>query len=311
MTFLSNNHPRPARIVQVLLSTLIFVAAFPLHAGQATLVFQGGGLNRLSLAALVKEIEPARIITVGERHDNRIHHEVGLLIISALHESGRDIAIGFEQFGARSQAGLNDWTAGRSGTEELYRIYSRDWEPALWRMYLPIFQYARAHEIPMVGLNIPRETVRQVAEKGFASLSDEQRGQIKVLSCSIDEKYQDALRRVLGHKKMEAEGEVFNRFCEAQVIWDTSMAINAVEYLRTDPGKTLVILAGHFHAWKRGIPEQVSRISDVPVKSILPSEDPSFFKYDVVRQDSDYVWWLEGATAWRWPLEEQGTRSPF
>jgi uncharacterized iron-regulated protein len=281
------------RVALVLVAMVILVFAFPLQAAHENLVFRAGSLRRLSLEALVKEIGSSRVITIGEQHGNNTHHQVQLLIINAIHGTGQDIAIGFEQFGARSQKGLNSWTAGKSGIDDLFQIYSRDWEANWWYLYLPVFRYARAHEIPMVGLNIPREIVRQVADRGFSSLNSKQRGQIKVLSCSIDEKYQEALRRVLGQKRMESEGEVFNRFCEAQVVWDTSMAINAVEYLKANPEKTLVILAGNFHAWKRGIPEQVGRISDVQVSSILPSEDPSFFNYDAFIEDSDYVWQIE------------------
>jgi len=281
------------RVPLILVATVILILAFSVQAAHEKLVFKADNLRRLSLDAMVKEIGSSRVITIGEQHGNNTHHQVQLLIINAIHGTGKDIAIGFEQFGARSQKGLSSWTAGKSDIDDLFQIYSRDWEPNWWYLYLPVFQYARAHEIPMVGLNVPREIVRQVAERGFSSLSSKQRGQIKVLSCSIDEKYQEALRRILGQKGMDSEGEVFNRFCEAQVVWDTSMAINAVEYLKANPEKTLVILAGNFHAWKRGIPEQVGRISDVQVRSILPSEDPSFFNYDAFIEDSDYVWQIE------------------
>jgi uncharacterized iron-regulated protein len=281
------------RIVLTTVSVLILVLTFSVQAAHETLVFKTGDLRQLSLNALLGEIEPAKVITIGEQHDNTNHHMVQLLIISAIHEAGRDIAIGFEQFGAHSQKELSSWTAGETSVDDLFKIYSRDWEPRWWNLYLPLFRYARAHEIPMVGLNVPREIVRQVAEKGFSSLNSKQRGQIKVLSCSIDEKYQEALRRVLGQKGKGSEGEEFNHFCEAQVVWDTSMAINAVDYMKANPEKTLVILAGNFHAWKRGIPEQIRRIHDAQVRSILPSEDPSFFSYDAFIEDSDYVWRIE------------------
>ena len=71
------------------------------------------------------------------------------------------------------------------------------------------------------------------------------------------------------------------------------MAQNALRFLEKDPRRTLVILAGSFHAWKHGIAEQIERRSDIPVRVILPSSDDSFFNYNVMIEDADYVWWLE------------------
>ena len=272
---------------------LLLVIALPIHAAHdGDLIFKVSDLGQLSIDDLIKDLDGVKVVTIGEQHDDMRHHEVQLRIISALHSADRDIAIGFEQFGVRSQDTLDRWVSGSTSVEELFQAYSRDWELNWWSLYFPIFKYAREHEIPMVGLNIPREIVRQVASKGFSSLSAEQRGKIRVLSCNIDQKYQETLQRVLGQKGQGSHGELFNRFCEAQVVWDTSMALNAIDYINANPGKTLVILAGNFHAWKRGIPEQIRRASDLSVRTVLPSQDSSFFNYSVLVEDADYVWWF-------------------
>ncbi len=276
----------------ILLVCLILLPPFVDAAGE-NLIFKVKNIRQISLDGLVQDLKGAQVITIGEQHDNRDHHMAQLRLIAALHEADKDVAVGFEQFGVRSQPGLNDWVAGKSGIDDLFKIYSLDWELNWWPLYLPIFEYAREHEIPMVGLNIPREIVRQVASRGFSSLSAEQRGKIRVLSCNIDQKYKDTLGRLVGHQGARSGGKVFEKFCEAQVVWDTSMAINAVDYIKANPGRVLVILAGSFHAWKRGIPEQIRRVADMPVKTILPSEDTSFFNYEVLLEDADYVWWFE------------------
>ena len=279
--------------VSIVMIGLCHVQPLPVHAAHDGIIFKVNDIRQLSLSDLVQELGDARVITIGEQHDNFSHHRTQLLIISALHEAGYDIAVGFEQFGTRSQAGLDRWVAGRSSVSDLFQLYSLDWELNWWPLYLPIFEYAREHEIPMVGLNIPREIVRQVASKGFSSLSEKQRGKIKVLSCSIDEKYKKTLSQVLGQKGNKGSSEMFDHFCEAQVVWDTAMALRAVDYVKANPGKSLVILAGNFHAWKRGIPEQIGRVTEMKVKSILPSDDTSFFNYNVFLEDADYVWWYE------------------
>lgn len=270
---------------------LLLLKAIPSRAEHDAVIYRAHSSNPVSLAELVRELKGARVVTIGEQHDNRRHHEIQLRIIRVLHECGLKIAVGLEQFGARSQPVLDEWIEGNIDTGRLFEVYSRDWEFNWWHHYSSIFIYARRHQIPLVGLNVPREIVRQVASDGFGSLTEEQRGKIRVLSCNIDQKYQNALLRVLGNRHSESQDTVmFNHFCEAQVVWDTSMALNALDFIKANPDTLVVILAGNFHAWKLGIPEQIRRESNIPVKVILPHTDTSFPSYEVFLEDADYVW---------------------
>jgi uncharacterized iron-regulated protein len=81
----------------------------------------------------------------------------------------------------------------------------------------------------------------------------------------------------------------FLNFCEAQMVWDKSMAWHLVEYLKKHPGKTVIVLAGVGHAWKRGIPEQVSRLSQYTSTIILPLIPDQVEPDSVTLQDADYV----------------------
>ena len=96
-----------------------------------------------------------------------------------------------------------------------------------------IFEYAREEQIPMIGLNVPRDITRQVSQKGFSSLSKEQRGQLSEVTCRVDKEYLDYIKKAFGghgHGKLN-----FTYFCEAQLVWDSAMAINSLEYLRKNP----------------------------------------------------------------------------
>lgn len=271
-----------------LILCLVAVPAFSDH-----LVFKVKSGGILDIDTLVSELREANVITIGEQHNDRRHHAVQLNVISMLHEADIPVAVGFEMFSNRSQDELDSWVAGRSSEDDLFKAYSRDWQINLYPLYRDIFLYAREHGLPMVGLNVDREVVSQVAREGFASLSEEQRGKIRVASCNIDQEYQNVLARVIGQKG--GSKALFNRFCEAQVVWDSAMAVNAIDYLKANPDTVMVILAGNFHAWNRGIPHQVELRTGGKLKTraILPSSDTIFFNYDVVIQDADYVWWFE------------------
>jgi hypothetical protein len=59
--------------------------------------------------------------------------------------------------------------------------------------------------------------------------------------------------------------------------------------METHPDYTLVVMAGTGHSWKRAIPEQVRRNSDLTYRVILP-EEPTLHRTNVQPEDSDYLW---------------------
>jgi uncharacterized iron-regulated protein len=113
----------------------------------------------------------------------------------------------------------------------------------------------------MVGLNVSRGITRQVAQEGFSSLSETQREELDGGSCNVTREYRDFIRSAFGahgHGSMD-----FIRFCEAQLVWDTAMAINAVNHLEQHPDRMMVLLARSGHARKLGIPYQVKSRSPI------------------------------------------------
>jgi hypothetical protein len=138
-----------------------------------------------------------------------------------------------------------------------------------WHLYRDIFLYCRERRIPMVGLNVPRSITRKVAQNGFESLTPEEIGKLPPIVCRVDREYEEFLRRVLGSHGSESG---FRRFCEAQLVWDTAMAIYALEYLKNHPERTVVVLCGMIHAWKKAAPEQAARENaDVEQAVIQPA----------------------------------------
>jgi uncharacterized iron-regulated protein len=73
------------------------------------------------------------------------------------------------------------------------------------------------------------------------------------------------------------------------MVWDKSMAWHLVEYLKKNRGRTVVVLAGVGHAWKRGMPEQVAMESKYTYRVILPLIPDQIEKRTVTKQDADYV----------------------
>ena len=234
---------------------------------------------------MLADLAKARLVFIGELHDNLGHHQAQLQIIRGLQQAGVPVAIGLEMFRSNSQDALDQWTIGEMSEDRFREVFADNW--SLWPVYREIFQYARQEIIPMIGLNIPREISRRVSRAGFFSLSASQRDSIPLVRCDVDEVYQDYMRRVLGSHAHQ--GVAFKNFCEAQMVWDAVMAKRLIEYLDQHPQRVVVVLAGSGHAWKFGIPEQIRRHLDIPIRVVLPEIPGRIEKADATPRETDYL----------------------
>ena len=235
-----------------------------------------------ALPSLIKN----RIILVGERHSEKVHHQNQLRTIRAVFESGVSLAVGFEMFQSENQEHLDEWVSGKMNLKEFKKVYFENWNFP-WDLYRPIFEYARKNRIPMVGLNISRDITRQVAQTGFKSLSEKQKGKLSEVSCRVDKDYMDFIKKAFG---AHAHGRLdFTNFCEAQLVWDHVMAINALEFLDKHPNHTLILITGSGHARKKGIPYQIRKRSNLPYVVILPEISGSISPRTITRKDADYI----------------------
>jgi uncharacterized iron-regulated protein len=207
-------------------------------------------------------------------------------VIRSLKESGVQVAIGLEMFRSDSQPALDRWVAGDIGEEEFQEIFYDNWGYS-WANYRVIFDYARAEKMPMIGLNVPRDITRQVARQGFQSLNKQQKGQLSNIACRVDKEYMDYIKKAFGG---HAHGQLdFTYFCEAQLVWDTMMAINALEFLKKNPDAVVIVLTGTGHAQKSAIPRQIRERSDVAHAVFLPEVKGVIDSKTVDKTVADYI----------------------
>lgn len=256
---------------------------------------QDGGVVRLADRAaipfdqMVAGAAKSRVIVVGESHDNRAHHDLQLKIIRTLHEGGTVLAVGLEMFRAENQELLDKWWRWGMSTEQFEALYRENWGMP-WILYRDIFLYSRQKRIPLVGLNVPREVIAKVAREGYGSLTESERRKLPPgLTCTVDEAYRSFIRKTFA-AHAHGSGRSFENFCEAQMVWDTAMAIYALEYLDKNPAGRMVILAGSVHAWKRAIPRQLATLRPgMTVSVILPAPEGTGGKGALTAEDADYL----------------------
>jgi len=226
----------------------------------------------LPLDKLVTQLATKRVVFVGEIHDRYDHHLDQLEIIRRLHELDPNMAIGVEYLQQPFQPQVDDYIAGRITENEFLRAteYYERWGYD-YRLYAPIFRYAREQHIPVRALNVPTALASAVAKVGIAGLADEQRAYLPREIEPADEAYKASLRKAFeAHQGLKPDA--FDHFVEAQLVWDEGMAESAAAYLNANPGRRLVILAGAGHvAFGSGIPKRLERRTHATDAIVLSS----------------------------------------
>jgi uncharacterized iron-regulated protein len=228
----------------------------------------------LSPDKLAAQVASKRVVFVGETHDRYDHHLNQLAIIRQIHQLDPDLAIGVEYFQQRFQPQLDDYIAGRTTENEFLRAteYYQEWGYD-YRLYAPIFRFAREQRIPVRALNVPASLASAVAKTGVAGLSEEQRASLPKEIGRADEDYRSRLRQAF-EAHGSAKPDAFDHFVEAQLVWDEGMAESAASYLKENQGRRMVILAGSGHlAFGSGIPKRLERLTNASYAIVLNGGD--------------------------------------
>ncbi|MGD8492984.1 MAG: ChaN family lipoprotein [Desulfobacterales bacterium] len=273
----------------IIVSVTVFLLSTSCGAGSESGNYRLWDLNsetELPLSQAVSELKKSRIVLVGEHHSKVAHHKAQLAVVRALKEAGLEVAIGLEMFRHQSQPALDRWVAGEIDVQSFEKIYYDNWNFP-WQAYGMIFDYAREHKIPMIGLNVPREITRKVSRNGFKSLTPEQKGQLAEVSCVVDPQYMNYIRQAFGG---HGHGQLnFIYFCEAQMVWDTAMAVYSLDYLEQNPNAVVVILTGVGHAQKGAVPRQIRLRSEIPYTVILPEVPGGIDRETISTNEADYL----------------------
>ncbi|QXE89474.1 ChaN family lipoprotein [Geomonas subterranea] len=243
----------------------------------------------VSLTQLAAAAAASQVVLVGESHDEPYHHDLQLTLLRLLDGARRPIAIGLEMMQSDCQKTLDDWVEGTLGEPEMQQAFERNWTG--WQMYRDIFLFAREKRIPMVALNVPLAIVRTVSRDGFAALTPEERkGLPPGTSCDLTNPQIAFLRKSFGAVAHHMQnGKRFDFFCEAQTVRNSGMALNIIRYRDQEPGRTVVVLTGTWHAVKYAIPEQLQRLGSLPAPTVILPETPYLNSGNTGASEADYL----------------------
>lgn len=275
-----------------------------LREGELVATASGARLELAALAAALAEVE---LVTIGESHTHRQHHQIQLRVIEALRarEPARPLLIGMEMFQPDQQAALDAYVAGELDERELLR--RTRWYDAWgfdFRYYRELLRFARRERLPVVALNAPSVIVRKVGRGGLGALFAAERAQLprEIWLGSEDHRALfGALlgipppghgRRASGHGHDPHRGAL-ETMVQAQVVWDETMAERALAALAARPGARMVLLAGSGHLlYGLGINLRLARRRPGLRQATLLclSTDRERRELAVARGIGDYVW---------------------
>lgn len=222
----------------------------------------------VAAAGILDRAEAARVVLLGETHENAEHHRWQLQVLAALHARHPDMVIALEMFPRRVQPALDQWVAGES--DEGTFLTAADWR-RVWSfnpsLYLPIFHFARMNRLPLVAVNVDRGLTSAVAERGFAAVPEAEREGVDEPAPAA-EGYVDLLFDSWREHLPAGEGadpsrddERFRRFVEAQLTWDRAMALGIRDALQRHPQALVVGIMGSGHvAHGYGVPHQLQSL---------------------------------------------------
>jgi uncharacterized iron-regulated protein len=215
----------------------------------------------VNLAQMLSVAADARVVYLGETHDNPASHRLELQTLQGIEERhpGK-AALGMEMFSRPQQPVLDLWVAGKLD-EKAFLKQSRWFDN--WKMdfayYRDLLIFARDRHIPIIALNAEKDLVQAVRNKQLEELSPAEKAQMPEFDQT--DPYQRGMVEGIfsghSHGKMHLDG-----FLRAQTLWDETMAESAARFLSSPDGKDrhlLVIAGGNHVSHGFGIPRRVFR----------------------------------------------------
>lgn len=223
---------------------------YPVEPGITFDLAQGRSLADDGLA---ERLAGARLIFLGEIHDEPRSHAFQAQVLRALIASGRAVTVALEMFPPAADEALRAWSAGEG--DELEFLARSGWYDRWgypWAVYRDLFLLFREHRLPLRGINATREE-RGAARKG--ELTPELAAELGALDLSVAP-HRDFLLDALngaGHGDgLAPDSPKFLAYRRVQALWDQVMGRRAARLARdlaaAEPVRgVVVVLIGSGH----------------------------------------------------------------
>jgi len=244
--------------------------------------------NAASISEVIKSLDKADVVFLGENHDDSVGHTVQFDIFKKAVENysaKRRVTLSLEMFERDVQVVLNEYLAGLI-SENHFLLGSRPWGNYKTD-YRPLVELAKERRLDIVAANAPRRYVNMVSRLGRESLNGltpEARKWVAPLPyAEASEAYSKKFKTLMGASPEAQMG--IDKILSSQSLWDATMANSVAKSLKKNKGSLVVHLNGGFHTENRlGTVEHLLKYrpkTKVVVVTIRYEED--FKKFDTAK----------------------------
>lgn len=236
--------------------------------GSAPVVIARQGAALTAWADYLDALSAAQVVAVGEKHDEPRHHEVQAEVVRELAARGLPVTVGLEMVSTDDQPALDAFLSGAMSEADFAAWWGKAWGYP-YAIYKPIFDAARSARLPVVGLNVPRPLIKEVARKGLAGLAPADRARLPAsVRESGDARYRAYVERSLDdHGSMPPDRRANMR--EVQAVWNEAMGEKAAALAAA--GRLVIVIAGQGHMfYGGGVPESAVRRGARVARVVLP-----------------------------------------
>ena len=238
----------------------------------------------ISVAQLVQAVLSSDVAVLGEVHDNPRHHQLRGELLRQLPAASKTVVAEHLSWRQRFKEGGELLTG-----LEAAGFDAKGWG---WPLHQPVFEAVTAMNMPLMGGNLPGESIKEVFKTRGQSLPEAVRSLLA--KAPFDVQQSKALEEEIDQGHCGAmPASMFEGMAAVQRGRDAAMAEVALANLPS------VVLAGNGHAWKHlGVPFVVNKVSPhSQTLSVLfmewddgrPLQEKQAFLAELASQ-ADYVW---------------------
>ncbi|RYZ04031.1 MAG: hypothetical protein EOO73_25600 [Myxococcales bacterium] len=203
---------------------------------------------------VVPQLAAARLVLLGERHDNPDHHRLQGAVISELVKAGRKPAVVLEMLEVEQQpivdAYLQEPTANVAGFGSAVGWEKTSWPPL--REYQPVLEAAFAGKLPIAAGNVSQADAKALVKQGISALSAERVAELRLDRAFPEELQQSLLAELRASHCGHLPDQYLAPMALAQHARDAQLAQVLV---RVGAKEGAVLIAGAGHArLDRGVP---------------------------------------------------------
>lgn len=225
----------------------------------------------IALTTLVQDLEPYRVIFLGDHHDSEAAHAFAVELMDALAAQGHRIHLANEWFTPSDNALLSEYAAQAMNDGNFTEAVGWKQKAGFdFKLFAPLYHAVQRHEGSLYGINLTRDERKLISDANVSGMSPELKRFFEGLDTNVSA-HRQLLKPYLDHCKQSAN--CAERMMRVQTAWDTKMAVESHKLLKTlGKEEKLIVFAGSMHfAHGLGIGMRFARISNEPYVTVLPA----------------------------------------